>query len=278
MQNQYKTLILLILGVLAVFIARALLAANYEVPYTFQLFDTMTVIGGLIAIVKYHRFLEGRDTVIALAMGLIVGVGMLFATLFSPYPFLGIVRSNAGQALVRGGFTAIATLGGLAIMRQGGPVQFLAARGKWSNAGQSILVGLAIGLPFAVLNAFALSFTQGEAIAWQNPIAALLDALQPAVVEEIIYRFALWGLLWWLLRNSLPKQANWLTGILAMLIHNYTHFDDLILQSPVLALGMGAIMAVFWGLPPLILAGRRGLESAIAFHWIQDVARFLTGF
>jgi hypothetical protein len=29
---------------------------------------------------------------------------------------------------------------------------------------------------------------------------------------------------------------------------------------------------------PLILARRRGLESAVAFHWIQDAARFLAGF
>lgn len=39
-----------------------------------------------------------------------------------------------------------------------------------------------------------------------------------------------------------------------------------------------ASLALFWGLPPLILARRRGLESAITFHWIQDAARFLAGF
>ncbi len=54
--------------------------------------------------------------------------------------------------------------------------------------------------------------------------------------------------------------------------------DDLFLQAPLVALGMGAVLALFWGLPPLILARRRGLESAIAFHWLQDAARFLAGF
>lgn len=63
-----------------------------------------------------------------------------------------------------------------------------------------------------------------------------------------------------------------------MLVHNYSHFDDLFIQSPWAALGMGAVLALVWGVPPLILARRRGLESAIAFHWIQDVARFLAGF
>jgi len=41
---------------------------------------------------------------------------------------------------------------------------------------------------------------------------------------------------------------------------------------------MGLAMALIWGLPPTFLAQHRGMESAIAFHWIQDFARFLTGF
>jgi hypothetical protein len=41
---------------------------------------------------------------------------------------------------------------------------------------------------------------------------------------------------------------------------------------------MGLVMVLLWGVPPTILALRRDLESAIAFHWIQDAARFLAGF
>ncbi|HQU36352.1 MAG TPA: CPBP family glutamic-type intramembrane protease, partial [Anaerolineales bacterium] len=112
----------------------------------------------------------------------------------------------------------------------------------------------------------------------QKPRPALLDALRPGMVEEVIYRFAHWGLLRRILQRSLPQQAVWLAGGLAMLTHTYSHFDDLFIQSPLTALGMGAALALLWGLPPLILARRRGLESAIAFHWIQDAARFMTGF
>lgn len=54
--------------------------------------------------------------------------------------------------------------------------------------------------------------------------------------------------------------------------------DGLFLQSPLTALGMGAVLAIFWGPPPLILARRRGLEPAVAFHWLQDALRFLAGF
>lgn len=213
-----------------------------------------------------------------MALGLLVGVGMRFATLFSPYPFFGVMRDHTGQAFVRGALTFIAALGGLVIMHQGGPVPFPAADGAWQTAGRSFLFGLLVGAPLAVINVLALQLTTGHGIAWQNPLAALLDAVQPGVVEEVVYRFALWGLFWLALRRSLPRQAATAAGLLALLVHNYMHFDALLQQAPLVALGMGVVMAVFWGLPPFFLARRRGLEAAVAFHWIQDVARFLTGF
>lgn len=278
MKNKYTTIILLIAAILAIFITRTLLAAKISMPRTAEIFDTLTVTGALFIVLNGYRTLRRSDWIIALILGALVGVGMLFATLFSPYPFFGLLKSNMGQALIRGTFTTLGTLGGLVIMRWGGPVQIHAANGDWRNTSRGIIVGLVVGLPLAVLNVFALQFTQGHPIDWQNPLAALLDALQPGVVEEVIYRFALWGLLWLMVRNSLPKQSVWLAGLISMLVHNFSHFDDLFLQAPLVALGMGIVLALSWGLPPLFLARRRGLESAITFHWIQDVARFLAGF
>lgn len=278
MNNKYKSVILLIAGILAIFVARALLASRFTMLHTFDLFDSLTIAGSFFVLLKGYRVLHRSDWILAFVLGAMIGMEMLFATLFSPYPFFGLVKSASGQALLRGLFTTLAALGGLAIMRQGGPIQFHAANGNWRNVGWGILLGLIVGLPLAILNIFALRSTQGQPLNWQSPIAAFLDALQPAVVEEVVYRFALWGALWLMLRNSLPKQAIWLTGIIAMLVHTYSHFDDLFLQSPLTALGMGALLAVFWGLPPFILARRRGLESAITFHWLQDALRFLAGY
>lgn len=278
MKNRYTILVVLVAGILAVFIARAVLADDFAALQTFAVFDTLTVGGALLVILRYQRDLRRSDWVLALVLGAVVGVGMLSATLFSPYPFLGLVRSVAGQALLRGLLTALATLGGLAIMRQGGPVQFHIANGEWRTAGRGVLLGLVVGLPLAALNVFALRLTQGRPLAWQHPLAALLDALQPAVLEEVIYRFTLWGLLWLLLRRPLPRGSVWLAGVIALLVHNYAHFDDLFVHAPLTALAMGAVLALFWGLPPLVLARRRGLESAVAFHWLQDAARFVVGF
>jgi len=277
-QNKYAVLSLLSATLGLIFALRATLAWIVAIPRAFEIFDILTVIGALAVLLKYRRSLQRGDWVVALCLGALIGAGALCASLFSPYPFLGIVRDKNGQAWIRGGFTFLATLGGLAIMRQGGPARFHVADGNLREASRGMLIGLVIGLPLAVLNVLALQFTQRQPIIWQNPFAALLDALQPGIVEEIIYRFALWGLLWLALRNAFPRQAVWLAGLLAMLTHTFAHFDDLLLQSPLTALGMGAALALFWGLPPLALARRRGIEAASAFHWLQDAARFLTGF
>jgi hypothetical protein len=276
--SQYTTLILLIAGILAIIIMRTWLAVFFDPPVLSDLFNTITIIGSLIVLLNGYRTFQRNDWILALALGGLVGAGMYFATLFSPFPFFGIVRDNVGQAWVRGIYTMLATLGGLTIMRQGGPIAFHIADGKWRMSAHSFVFGLAVGIPLAVLNVFGLQFTQGQSLSWQNPPAALLDAFQPGIVEEVIYRFALWGLLWLVLRTSLHDRAIWTSGLIAMLVHNYSHFDDLFVQAPLVALGMGLVIAIVWGLPPTLLANYRGMEAAIAFHWIQDVARFLAGF
>jgi hypothetical protein len=275
---QYKSLILVTAGILAIFLTRTLLAARYTTPRLNDIFSILTMAGSLAVILLGFRHFRRGDWVTAVLLGAAVGAGMCFATLFTPYPFLGIARSNQEQAVVRGLFTTLAALGGLTIMRRGGPVQLHAADGNFQKTIRGVWIGLAVGLPLALLNVFALQLTQGHPITWQSPLSAVLDALQPGIVEEVIYRFALWGLLWIVLQKALPEKAVWLAGVLSMLVHNYQHFDDLFLQSPLTALGMGAVLALFWGVPPLILARRRGLESAIAFHWLQDAFRFLAGF
>ena len=278
MKNKYTTLLLVIAAIITIFLARAVMASVIPAPRTFEIFDILAVAGASLVLLKSHRHLRRGDWTTALILGAVIGAGMLFATLFTPYPFLGIVHDNIGQAWVRGLFTFLATLGGLAIVRQGGPVQLHAANGNWKGMSRGILIGFFVGLPLAVFNVFALQFTQRQPIQWQHPPSALLDALQPGITEEVIYRFATRGLLWLVLRNDLPTQAVWVTGLLVTLIHGYAHFDDLFLQSPLTALGMGAIITLLWGLPPMLLARHQGLESAITFHWIQDVARFVAGF
>ncbi|MBA3072113.1 MAG: CPBP family intramembrane metalloprotease [Anaerolineae bacterium] len=276
--SHYKTFSLLVLCILGIFIARTLLAVNGNPPQLDNIFTMATLIGSTIVFIKGYQDLHTKDWIIALSLGALVGMGMSITTIFTPYPFFGIVRDNLGQALVRGFSVTLAILGGMVIMHWGGPISFPAAKGEWGKSGSAILFGLLVGLPLAIFNIFALKLTEGKDFLWQNPLSALLDAFQPAIVEEVIYRFALWGLLWLVLRKSIQKQSVFLAGLMATMVHTYQHFDALFVQSPWVALGMGMAMALIWGLPSYFLARRRGIESAIAFHWIQDVERFFAGF
>jgi hypothetical protein len=273
-----RRFLLLAGALLSLFILRTLLAMKTHPPRFNDLFTATAVVSSLGLLLTNYHTLRRNDWIAAIVLGSVVGTGMVFATLFSAYPFWGVVQSNLGQAFVRGIGTTLAALGGLVVMRQGGPVQFRTPNLEWRKVGVSLVLGLAIGLPLAILNVFALQLTQGKSIIWQSLPAALLDALQPGIVEEVIYRFALLGVFWLVLRKSIPEQATWLSGLLALLAHTFMHFDDLFVQAPLVALGMGLALAIIWGLPLTILALRRDLESAMAFHWIQDVARFLAGF
>jgi hypothetical protein len=276
--SQYRVFLFLAVSILAIFIVRTALAAQGNAPRLNDMFAAITLVGSLVVWIAGHRGLQRSDWVVAVVTGAVIGVTMAFATLFSPYPFFGIVRDNLGQAVVRGLSATVAMLGGLVIMRQGGPVQVLAATGEWRKLGRNLLLALAIGTPLAVVNVLVLQMSQGQPIDWQNPLAAIRDALQPAIVEEVVYRFAFLSLLWLALRRSLPNRAAWLSALLAMLVHNYMHYDELFVQAPLVALGMGLAVLVLWGLPLTYLILRRGLEPAVAFHWIQDVARFVSGF
>lgn len=278
MSTRYSTFIYISAGILFLFVARTLLVVRFPMPRLNDIFTALTVVGSLVVLLKGFGQIKISDWLVGIGTGLLVGATMYYATLFTPYVFFGVVQGNFAQALVRGSCTSIAMLGGLVIMRQGGPVQVRLARGEYRKILMSLVMGLAIGAPLAILNVLALQLTQGQPIAWQSPLAPLSDALQPALVEEVIYRFAFLGLVWMLIRRSTSQPASWLAGMLALFVHNFMHFDDLWLQAPLTALGMGLVMALVWGLPPTILALRRDLESAVAFHWIQDAARFLTGF
>lgn len=275
---KYQSFILLSAGIIAIFLIRSVLALRFPVPRLNDIFTILTLSGSLVVVLAGFRQLQRNHWFWAVLIGTVIGTGMCFASLFTPYPFLEIAKNNTEHAVVRGPFTCLSVIGGLVIQQRGGSVHLYAASGSWRKTFRGVLLGLTVGAPLALINVLALKITQGHPIVWQNPFSALLDALQPAIVEEVVYRLAMWGLLWVVLNKSIPEKSVWLSGLLSMLVHNYQHFDDLFLQSPIMAIGMGLVMAIFWGIPPMVLARRRGLESAIAFHWLQDAARFVTGF
>lgn len=279
MQRSARWLVLgaITAALVAVFVARTAVAHSGNPPRLFDLFNVLTVAGAGAIALAGRRLLQRRDWLVAAAAGLLIAATMPLTTLFNPYPFWGIAGSRIAQGVIRGVFVGVAALGGLAIMRRGGPVLVSAAGRGAGDAAKSLIFGAVLGIPLAVANMYANAWTQSRAFAWQSVPAAALDALQPALFEEVVYRLAFLGLLWLALKPFWGAKAVWLAGALSLLVHTYAHYDELFVSQPIVALIMGAALAVIWGMPMTVLAVRRDLESAIGFHWVQDALRFWAG-
>src|SRR5690606_17945367 len=129
MSTRYNTFFYLSAGLLFIFVARTLLAVRFPMPRLTDIFTVLTVAGSLVILFTRFDQLKASDWIVGVGTGLLVGVTMYYATLFTPYDFLGIVQGNVAQALTRGVCTFVAMMGGLAIMRQGGCVQVRLAHG-----------------------------------------------------------------------------------------------------------------------------------------------------
>jgi hypothetical protein len=257
--------------VAGIFVVRTGLA---EAPELFRTFNALTVMAALLAIAAGWRRLRPRDWSIALAAGALLG-GLVPASHYNPFWDTG---QPVSTGLLHGAALALVFLGGLTIMRQGGPVRVSLAEGAGRKALRSVGLGIGLGLPLAIVNVLGFMLMQDRPMVLTNPLAAALGALQPAIVEEAFYRLALLGFIWALLRPGWPRQAAPLAAAVSLLTHNYSHFGALFREQPLFALGYGAVVGLVFGLPMTVLALRRDLEAAAGCHWIVDCVRFAAGF
>ena len=142
------------------------------------------------------------------------------------------------------------------------------------NAG----LGILFALPLTVLNNLYFYLNSGTA-QFKSLFVSALEALSPAIHEEIIFRFFILALVLYLLRYSLPDRRVMAVAIfLAVVPHSLNHLPELFLQNPVMGLVMLAVTCLLFGLPMALLQIKKDLGSAIAFHWFIDFARFFFGF
>lgn len=83
----------------------------------------------------------------------------------------------------------------------------------------------------------------------------------------------------YLLRSSSsPRLVTLAALILAVVPHSLNHLPELFLENPLMGLVMLVATSLLFGLPMAVLQIKKNLETAIAFHWLIDFARFLFGF
>ncbi len=276
--RRWPVLVALVAAIVGIFVGRTALAHSGTPPSLFTIFNTITIALSLVVVARAFRLLTRRDWLVALVTSALLGA-LVPATGFNA---LGATLVPSGQpfakAALHGLCLFVVLLAGLAIMRKGGPVQVRLADGHWSEAGRGFLVGAVLGIPLAILNVLAFMQMQGRGPVWQSPVAALLSALEPGVVEEVAYRLTFLGILWIALRPGWPDRAVLLAAFLSVVVHGYSHLDAMLLDQPVFALVYGGVLSLAFGAPMAYLAVRRDLETASGFHWVQDALRFLAGF
>jgi hypothetical protein len=210
--------------------------------------------------------LTRRTFLIGLALGLASGL--------SHYVNDPSVWWNLWQGLG----TWVCFLGGVLLFHGQQAPRVAAFEASPADVGRSLLLGIALATPLAVVNNLYFYLTSGT-IALQSPLLSAWAAVSPGVHEEVIFRFFVLALCLTLLRSTTARRPAMIVAVLlAVVPHSLNHLPDLFLAQPVSGLILLLATSLLFGLPMALLQLRRNLETAISFHWFIDAIRFLFGY
>lgn len=228
----------------------------------------LVAIGAVAAAVTWRvrARLTGTDARFALAFGAIAAVAGLGAE------WLG--TETVSWAALQLPVTTLALLGGWGLFRASElsslPVaSALVVASVPGAAARAALLGAAIAVPWALVNVAAGAAARDT---WVHLPWQALAAAQPAIAEEAWARVFLIAVLYMALRRVASPNAALLGAILvAGYWFAWLHVHELSLS----ALINMAVAGTLFSLPLTFLWLRRGLEAAIAFHFVMDATRFL---
>lgn len=222
--------------------------------------------GAAVAVLFTRRQVMVRPVVLAFVLASLSGASIYWRT-------HGMIDAVQEGVIVFLTFLASVTLfqhnQGLTVSAfQSSPATFL----------RSVLFGVAAALPLAAINNLFFFITSGN-IVFTDGLRSALMALSPGISEEIIFRYFIIALCGhWLQSDSRQGLGFWAMILLTVVPHSLNHLPDLFLTDPAMAVFMLAATCFLFGLPMALLQAKKNLETAIAFHWFIDFARFLFGY
>jgi hypothetical protein len=252
----------------------ALYLLNYLVPlkytnYTTRIWDwtllALATGAGITIAIRWHA-IRGSTVWIGGALGLVSGLSK-----YQNDPSLrwGVIEGIAVWLTFIAGKLLFQTLKEHTIT---------AFRPPLPEFGGHLTIGIVLAIPLAVLNNFYF-YLQNGAPQFRNILLSAAEALSPGIHEEVIFRYFVLAMCFTLLRRSTHSRLVLATSVsLAVIPHSLLHLPDLFLENPGIAVGLLVATSLLFGLPMAILQIKRNLETAIAFHWFIDFARFLFGF
>ena len=205
---------------------------------------------------------------------------ILLAVLLASPSAVSIYWRNSGMidAVQEGLIVFVTFLAGSALFQQAKGQTIAAFQNGSVNIIRSLLFGIVIAIPLAVVNNLFFYFNAGQ-VTFRNGFVSALLALSPGISEEIVFRYFIIALCAnWLQSASKQGLGFWALIFLAVVPHSLNHLPDLFLTNPAMAVFMLIATCLLFGLPMAVLQVKKNLETAIAFHWFIDFARFLFGY
>lgn len=251
-----------------------LYALNYAWPLSFSNYTTRIwlwsqmalSLTALVVVFRKRNSLTVGKLNLAILLGLFSGVAHWFRD-----PGLGL-------SFLEGISVLLCFLAGTALFKDIENLKIPAFQRPLSKIILSILLGIGVAFPLAALNNLYFYLNAG-AIQFQNIFVSALEALSPAIHEEIIFRFFVLALCFHLIPPGVSsKMRLGIALFLAVVPHSLNHLPELFLENPLMGFFMLAATSLLFGLPMALLQVKKNLEAAIAFHWLIDFIRFLFGY
>lgn len=262
-----------IIGLIALFYV-LLYALNLWLPlaydsYTTRIWDwsqgALAMAAGLVLVAKW-KAIALRNSLVGLVLGALSGLSN-----FVHHP--GILES-----LLEGVMVWLTFMAGTVLFKELEAPRVAALQPPWRKIGLSLLFGVVVAIPLAVINNLYFYMNSGM-VQFQNFFESAFAALSPGISEESIYRFFVLAACLSLLRASRHRRlALTVSILLAVIPHSLNHLPDLFLTNATMGLFMLTATSLLFGLPMAILQVYRDFESAVAFHWFIDFVRFLFGY
>ncbi|MBN1216389.1 MAG: hypothetical protein JXA99_13225 [Candidatus Lokiarchaeota archaeon] len=143
----------------------------------------------------------------------------------------------------------------------------------------SIIYGIIISIPFAILNIFFLNISTEKIIELKDPFYSLLAAIHPALYEEIVYRLLLINVsIYILYQRVTKKEMFFVILIIGTIPHAFLHVISTISIDPIFSLIKVITLFLFFGIIRVVFLWYRDIEMSMGFHWFMDVLRFIVGF
>ena len=223
-----------------------------------------------------------------LAFSVVPAVGVLFArrTELAPRVWIAgaavaaamlaveaLFRENVLGGLVLGAVIAPQVMAGIVLLESSRLARVWLLEGRLLAAGRAFALGCLLAVPPALMNVSDMTAEMASAAeaSFQGAWMALY-AIQPALLEESWARLFLLPLLFVAFRSasgSTTGRALLAALLVSVAVHGLAHAP----QS-IASVTNALFTALVFGVPLALLFLRRGLESAIGYHFFIDLVRF----